>query len=116
MSPKLVPVLFSIDGPKVSAYLLNLESKRGASKAKYLMRFGFSPAEPKVLADALAAHAISNFPGTMQPQATGPNRVRFEGRVRAPDGRDMPLATVWEVTEAEGERRMRFITAVPLTR
>ena len=113
MSAKLVPVLFTIDAPKVSAYLLNLESKRGASKAKYLMLFGFTPAEPKVLADALAAHAIGNFPGTVQPQPDGPNRIRFEGRVRAPDGRDMPLATVWEATEGDGERRMRFITAFP---
>ncbi|TXN51619.1 DUF6883 domain-containing protein [Methylobacterium sp. WL2] len=113
MSAEIVPVLFTIDGPKVSAYLLNLESKRGASKAKYLMRFGFTPAEPKVLADALAAHAISNFPGTVQPQPDSPNRIRFEGRVRAPDGRDMPLATVWEATEGDGERRMRFITAFP---
>ncbi|MGU3420765.1 DUF6883 domain-containing protein [Methylobacterium sp. D54C] len=116
MSGTSVPVTFLIDGPKITAYLLNPQHARGGSKAKYLLRFGFKLAEPHVLADALAAHALGNLPGTVQPQPIGPNRIRFEGVVRAPDGRDMPLATVWEANEANGERTMRFITAIPLTR
>lgn len=41
----------------------------------------------------------AGFPGLAQPQAIGPIRLRFEGRVRAPDGHDMPLATVWEAID-----------------
>ncbi len=84
MSGTSVPVTFLIDGPKITAYLLNPQHTRGGSKAKYLLRFGFKLAEPQLLADALAAHALGNLPGTVQPQPIGPNRIRFEGVVRAP--------------------------------
>ena len=108
-----VEITFIIDGPKITAYLLNESSERGASKAKYLKRFGFTVSEPKVLADALAAHAMVNQPGTPQLQPVGAHRVRYDGRVRAPDGRDMQLSTVWEALFRDGEHIMRFITAFP---
>lgn len=108
-----VEVTFIIDGPKITAYLLNTKSDRGASKAKYLMRYGFDVSQPKVLADALAAHAMGNQPGTPQLQAAGAHRVRYDGRVRAPDGRDMQLSSVWEALEQDGQHIMRFITAFP---
>lgn len=108
-----VEVTFIIDGPKITAYLLNDSSERGASKAKYLKRYGFKLSEPKILADALAAHAMGNQPGTPQLQAVGAHRVRYDGRVRAPDGRDMQITTVWEAIERDGEHTMRFITAFP---
>ncbi|WP_156311976.1 DUF6883 domain-containing protein [Methylobacterium platani] len=37
-----VPAAWLIDGRKISAYLMNTEHPRGASKAKYLMGFGFT--------------------------------------------------------------------------
>lgn len=95
------------------AYLLNPQHKRGGSKARYLHAFGFSPAEPNVLADALVAHVLNNLPGTLQPQPEGPDRLRFDGGIRAPDGRDMPLCTIWEVIATGDERTLRFITAFP---
>lgn len=116
MNVTSVSVTILIDGPKITAYLLNPQHARGRSKAKYLLRFGFRVEEPQILADALAVHAVNNLPGTIQPQPVGPSRIRFEGVVRAPDGRDMPLATVWEANEANGERTLRFITAFPPTR
>ena len=116
MNDTTVSITFLIDAPKITAYLLNPQHARGGSKAKYLLRFGFKPDEPQILADALAIHAVNNLPGTIQSQPVGPSRIRFEGVVRAPDGRDMPLATVWEANEVNGERTLRFITAFPPTR
>lgn len=113
MSQKTVRVSWFIDGPKVSAYLLNLDHPVGKFKAKYLLGFGFSPDAPRVLAEALVDHAMMNAPGTVSPQAKGPDRAVFEGTVIAPDGRAMPLRTVWEPGKSY---EMRFITAVPLTR
>jgi len=113
LSRGTVPVRWFIDGPKVSAYLLNPDHPVGRSKAKYLLGFGFTLDAPKVLADALVDHAMLNLPGKVMPQGRGPNRVVFEGAIDAPDGRAMPLRTVWEVHEPF---EMRFITAVPLTR
>ncbi|WP_409565904.1 DUF6883 domain-containing protein [Methylobacterium sp. J-077] len=78
--------------------------------------FGFTREAEKTLADALVQHAMNNLPGVVQPQPEGPNRVEFRGTVRAPDGRDMPLRTVWEVGEGDGDTTMRFLTAIPLTR
>ncbi|WP_288587402.1 DUF6883 domain-containing protein [uncultured Methylobacterium sp.] len=102
-----------IDGPKISAYLLNAAHPRGASKAKYLMGFGFTPEDPGALAAALVAHALSNGPGVRMVPPKGAARSVFEGTVTAPDGREMPRRTVWELRSPE---EMHLITAVPLTR
>ena len=111
-----VDVLWLIEAPKLSAFLLNPEHRKGASRLKYLTAFGFSQADPKTVADARVAHAMNNLPGLVKPQAIGPNRVVFEGTVQAPVGRAMPVRPVWEVTQGDQERTMRFLTAIPLTR
>ena len=113
MSEKTVSVVWCIDGPKITDYLLNPVHPRGGSKAKYLLGFGFTQDDPQTLADALSQHKLRNFPGKALPQPRGPNRVVLEGTVAAPDGRAMPLRTVWEARDGF---EMRFITAVPLTR
>ncbi|KMO13929.1 hypothetical protein SQ03_20690 [Methylobacterium platani JCM 14648] len=58
-------------------------------------------------------HALSNRLGMRIMPSCDPPRVVFEGTVVAPDGRAMPLRTVWEARVSTG---MHFITAVPLTR
>ena len=107
------PIAWQIDGAKIDRYLLNASHPRGASKAKYLVRFGFTPADPGVLARALVEHALGNPPGVATVSPQGIPLVVFEGTVQAPDGRAMPLRTVWEPREP---REMHFVTAVPLTR
>ncbi|WP_412758556.1 DUF6883 domain-containing protein [Methylobacterium radiotolerans] len=113
---EIVPVTWHIDARKISLYLTDLEHPIGGPKAKYLMRFGFTPAEPAVLANALVVHAMGNLPGKPSTTRVGKRVAVFEGTVPAPDGRDMPLRTVWEPQEVGGEREMHFVTAVPLTR
>lgn len=108
-----VDIAWLINGPKITAYLLNPAHAEGASKARYLLGFGFTLNDPEALANALVEHAMNNLPGSIKPQKTGPNRIVFEGDVLAPDKRMMPLRTVWEARE---NFEMRFITAVPLTR
>ena len=113
MSPDGIAVAFQIKRPKITQYLLNLESPRGASKAKYLMGFGFTLDDPDTLASALVEHAMRNLPGAGSVSQIGVPVVVFEGTVTAPDGREMPLRTVWEPREPF---EMHFVTAVPLTR
>jgi hypothetical protein len=108
-----VAVEWVIDAPKILSFLLNPDHEDGASKEKFLVGFGFSRHAPSVLADALVEHAIANFPGVRRIPPKGPPRIVFEGTVTAPDGREMPLRTVWEIYPPA---TMRFITAVPLTR
>lgn len=112
MTGRTIRVDWQIDSAKITRYLLDLTSKRGASKAKYLMRFGFTPDEPRVLAAALVEHAMNNLPGVTSVSRKGNPVVVFEGPVTTPDGRAMPLRTVWEPRLGE----MHFVTAVPLTR
>ncbi|BCM85289.1 DUF6883 domain-containing protein [Methylobacterium indicum] len=113
MTPPQGPVTWLIDGPKISAYLLNADHPRGSSKAKYLIGFGFAPEALGVLAAALVTHALSNGPGVRMVPPKGAPRSVFEGTVTAPDGREVPLRTVWEL---RSPAEMHFITAVPLTR
>jgi hypothetical protein len=68
-----------IDGAKISRYLLDEASPRGAPKAKYLMRFGFTPCDPKALADALFEHAMRNLPGGHAPEGPSQDRLRRDG-------------------------------------
>jgi hypothetical protein len=107
------PFDWVIDGRKISAYLLNTEHSRGRSKAKYLMSFGFTPEDPGLLAGALVRHALLHSLSMTVMPSFDPLRVVCEGTVAAPDGREMPLRTIWE---AQGPTEMRLITAVPLTR
>ena len=104
---------FVVEKPKILSYLLNPDHEDGASQAKYLTGFGFTLDDPAALADALVEHATSNAPGVRKDPPKGPARIVIEGMVTAPDGREMPLRTVWEPLPPN---RMRFITAVPLTR
>lgn len=77
------------------------------------MSFGFTPEAPDLLADALVRHALLHSLRMTVLPSYKPLRVVCEGIVAAPDGREMPLRTVWE---AQGTTEMRFITAIPLTR
>lgn len=106
-------VAWLIDNRKISEYLLDLTHPYGGPKAKYLMRFGFTPEEPDILANALVEHARANSPGVEVQPPKGEPKIVFEGTVIAPDGRDMPLRTVWK---RRAPLEMHFVSAVPLTR
>jgi len=116
LTDDIVQVAWYIASPKIPHYLSDLDHPVGGSKAKYLMRFGFTAAEPAVLANALVMHAMGNLPGTPSTTRVGKRVIVFEGTVPAPDGRDMPLRTVWEPLQVADAREMHFVTAVPLTR
>ncbi|WP_446721472.1 DUF6883 domain-containing protein [Methylobacterium sp. DCY52] len=64
MTDDRAPVTWHIDAHKISRYLTDLAHPVGGPKAKYLMRFGFTPAEPAILANALVLHATGNLSGS----------------------------------------------------
>lgn len=109
----MAPTTWLIDNRKISDYLLDLAHPYGGPKAKYLMRFGFTPEEPDILANALVEHARTNSPGVEILPPKGEPKIVFEGTVIAPDGRDMPLRTVWK---RRAPFEMHFVSAIPLTR
>lgn len=111
--PSVSGITWIVEEAKIVRYLLNPDHPDGASKAKYLLAFGFTADDPGPLAETLARHALDNLPGRCVIPAKGLPRYVFDGHTEAPDGRLMRLRTVWEVA---GITDARFITAYPLTR
>lgn len=97
---------------KVTAYLLATEHRRGGSKARFLLRFGFRPEMWQELAAALARHAAE---GTVTERKQGIHGITYvvEGPLRTPDGRDPLFCTVWILEW--GQRVPRLVTAYPPT-
>lgn len=113
MSEPPVEVTWSVEHGRIVNYLLSTTHKKGASKAKYLLAFGFRADDPEALSLTLVKHALAHLPGVTMLPEMGPRRVIFEGEVSAPDGRQMRLRTVWEFTTPT---ELRLLTAIPLTR
>ncbi len=87
------PTRFVVPEPKITAYLLNASSKDGASKARYLISYGFDPDDPDTLRRALVGHARrSHFCGNRV--ADVGLKYLFDGPLPAPNGRDAALRTV----------------------
>lgn len=106
-------IVWLIDVCKISGYLLDLAHAYGGPKAKCLMRFGSRPEERGILANALVEHARTNSPGVEVVPPKGETKIVFEGTIVAPDGRDVPLRTVWK---RRASLEMHFVSAIPLTR
>lgn len=97
---------------KLTAYLLASEHRRGGSKARFLLRFGFRGEAWQELEAALRRHAVE---GTVTGQQEGIHGVTYvvEGPLRTPDGRDPPYRSVWIVEW--GQHSPRLVTAYPPT-
>ncbi|NJN66584.1 MAG: hypothetical protein HC884_07640 [Chloroflexaceae bacterium] len=78
---------------KITDYLLSLTHLRGQSKARFFLRFGFSPSAWQVLADALWQHAATHEVVQVEPTPIGTLYV-IEGTLVAPDGRAPLIRTV----------------------
>lgn len=110
MTDDAAAVAWTVERPKLVGYLLNPAHADGASKAKYLLAFGYTASLPEQLADDLVRHAIAHWPGRRMQPPLGRPRLIFEGPLMAPDGRSVSLRSVWEETAPV---QMRFLTAYP---
>lgn len=103
-------IVWTVEWPKIVSYLLNPVHTDGASKARYLLAFGYAVEEPERLAADLVKHGVDHWPGRAVVRPLGLPRRVFEGPVEAPDRRFMSLRSVWEVTS---DNQLRFLTAYP---
>ncbi|TXM97427.1 hypothetical protein FV242_31565 [Methylobacterium sp. WL64] len=110
MTAYVEAIVWTVEWPKIVSYLLNPLHTDGASKAKYLLAFGYAAEEPERLAGDLVKHAVDHWPGRAVVLPLGLPRRVFEGPLEAPDGRVMSLRSVWEITSAT---QWRFLTAYP---
>lgn len=104
--------LLEVPTRKVSEYLLNATHPRGASKAKFFLRFGFEIHRPDALAEALLTHAV-DARCEIRASIDGDRRTMVvEGPLSTPDGRDPSIRSVWQCV---GGLAWRLVTAYPLT-
>lgn len=100
-----------VERAKVAEYLLNLRHLYGASKARFFIGFGFRVDDWEVFAEALRKHAQRHEISAVSQTRWGP-RYEIDGELKAPDGRQPRIRSVWQFDE--GEIAPRLITAYPL--
>ena len=102
--------LASIDDAKITSYLLDETHEEGGSKAAFFMSFGFDPAQPVVLADAILQYGQRHDFLSMQSSPHGEKYV-IDGPLECPDGRAPIVRAVWIIDD--GDSAPRFVTAYP---
>ena len=100
-----------VEREKVLGYLLNRTHRYGASKARFFSEFGFTAEGWERLAEALRLHGQTNQVTKTKETSFGP-RFEVEGELKAPDGRQPRVRTVWQLDH--GQVAPRLITAYPL--
>ena len=99
-----------VDDRKIIEYLLSPQHSRGAAKAEFFRRFGFSLAQWTVCREALFAHAQNHEVSAWKRTPFG-EAFEVNGRLTSPDGRNPWVRVVWFVRT--GETTPRLATAIP---
>jgi len=105
------PAELIVERGKIRDYLLNPAHRYGASKARFLTKFGFRLEEWERLADASREHGRTHDITRAVETGFGP-RFLVEGALQTPDNRRPLVRTVWQMDE--GAVAPRLISAYPL--
>ena len=102
-----------VERRKIVDYLLSNLNPEGSDKAKFFLRFGFSPDRWSEFAEALKQQAVT---GELTNTVVAPYGIRYQidGTLETPDGRNPHLRTVWQIDSSSSTPRL--ITAYPLKR
>lgn len=100
----------SIHRDKITLYLLDLTSKRGASKAKFFLGRGFDTADWLTFIEVLSQHGFNHWPGTSIDTPFGEKHV-LTGPMPCPNGTTPDVLSVWMLT-LDGTTAS-FVTAYP---
>lgn len=90
-----------VEREKIANYLLNPEHRYGASKARFITKFGFRIEELERLAEALREHGRIHEVARVVETGFGPRYV-MEGWLKTPDNRNPRVRTVWKMDEGAG--------------
>jgi Domain of unknown function (DUF6883) len=99
-----------LEDKKIVDYLLNPVHPYGAAKARFFRAFGFRVEDWETLAEALRQHGREHEVVRTTETGFGP-RYEVEGEIRAPDGRQPRVRTVWQFDH--GQIAPRLISAYP---
>ena len=103
--------LATVPEQKITRYLLNPAHPAGGSKASFFLRFGFTAAHWRRLAEALLRHARENKVIETEETRHG-KRYVVDGLLAAPDGTSLNVRSAWYIDSVGGAPR--FVTAHPL--
>jgi hypothetical protein len=99
-----------IEPSKLTEYLLNIEHKRGGSKAKLLIQFGYSPENWQRLESDIRQFHLTADVSIVKETAYGV-RYQISANLLTPADRELPVKTVWQIDQ--GTDVPRLITLVP---
>ena len=102
-----------VDREKIAGYLLNLDHRYGATRARFFMALGFSLETWTTLAEALRKHGRAYDGVASRETGYGPRYV-VEGDLETPSGARVFIRSVWQFDH--GSIAPRLITAYPLER
>ncbi|MBS4028867.1 MAG: hypothetical protein KGZ58_09530 [Ignavibacteriales bacterium] len=99
-----------IDSDKIVKYLLNISHKRGGSKARLLMEYGYSISLWNDVASDIREYHLSEDVAQRQETEYG---LRYEivAPLKTPSGRKLLVRTIWQIDI--GTDVPRFITLIP---
>lgn len=95
---------------KLKDYLLNIDHKRGKSKAALLLYFGYTPENWQVLENDLRLYHLKADVTATQDTPYG-RRYEIRTFLRTPSNRSLMVRTVWQIDK--GTDFPRFITLHP---
>ncbi len=95
---------------KLTAYLLNVSHKRGATKARLLLSLGYRSVDPQRLESDLRTQHLPLDVTRTSENAYGVV-YEIEGPIKTPTGRTVRFCSVWQVDT--GTDVPRFITMYP---
>jgi hypothetical protein len=102
-----------VEPEKITGYLLNLDHRYGATKARFFIALGFRVDEWSRLADALREHGRSHAVAASRETGHGP-RYAVEGELSTPSEAQAFIRSVWQFDK--GNVAPRLITAYPVPR
>ena len=103
---------------KITKYLLNLEHKKGGSKAKAFLAKGFSLNEWMVLGNALLAHILAYEVTNIDDIPLGETiplgqSYAVEGYMLTPSGSQIYVRSCWTILHADPNQTPRLGSAYP---
>lgn len=95
---------------KLRGYLLDVDHKRGKSKAALLLSFGYAPQNWRQLENDLREYHLSAEVTAVRETPYGV-RYEIQASLKAPNGRFIQVRSIWQIDK--GTDCARFITLFP---
>ena len=99
-----------IDQSKLTEYLLNPEHRRGSSKARLLMKYGYSRGNWQQLEADIRTFHLNADVSRVRDTPYG-KRYEIQASLMTPSGRTLLVTTAWQIDI--GKDYPRLITLVP---